>query len=194
VAPISKLSNVNADHTGFSHGAFSSNNPSVRGFGDRHNRRANIPSINTGPVGHNPNDLTATGSAFDMNFTPLLPSRNAVSICIPAVCQFWWLSTGFHSCRQCPESAWQPDAGAATCPLSPALPWPDVARRVWALPIPGRTPVTHWWVPGLRKCSFCGAKCLRTRQFRDDVGDEPNCVPWEHPRGDLRGRNPESRP
>ncbi|KAN0070365.1 hypothetical protein V8E54_011234 [Elaphomyces granulatus] len=75
VAPISKLSNVNADHTGFSHGAFSSNNPSVRGFGDRHNRRANIPSINTGPVGHNPNDLTATGSAFDMNFTPLLPSQ-----------------------------------------------------------------------------------------------------------------------
>jgi RNA recognition motif-containing protein len=73
VPPISKLSNINPDHTGFSHGAFASNNPSLQGFGDRNSRRANIPSINTGS--HYGNDLGAPGTAFDMNFTPLLPSQ-----------------------------------------------------------------------------------------------------------------------
>ena len=64
--------------TGFSHGAFTSN---VSGFGDRHPRRANVPSLNTQtmsqaqampPAGA---DLSTPGTAFDMQFTPLLPSQ-----------------------------------------------------------------------------------------------------------------------
>lgn len=65
--------------TGFSHGAFTSN---VSGFADRHPRRGNIPTINTQqmPVHHqqapvNGADLTTPGTAFDMQFTPLLPSQ-----------------------------------------------------------------------------------------------------------------------
>src|SRR4051812_15542586 len=65
--------------TGFSHGAFTSN---ISGFADRHPRRGNIPSINTQQMqqnnahghGHG-NDLTTPGTAFDMQFTPLLPSQ-----------------------------------------------------------------------------------------------------------------------
>ncbi|KAK3322486.1 hypothetical protein B0H66DRAFT_205650 [Apodospora peruviana] len=60
--------------TGFSHGAFTSN--SITGFADARNpRRGNIPTINTQPVQHNHNDLTTPGTAFDMQFTPLLPSQ-----------------------------------------------------------------------------------------------------------------------
>jgi RNA recognition motif-containing protein len=70
--------------TGFSHGAYSSNQFSLGGYGDRHPRRANIPSINTTPMGGqqqqqpphgNAADLTTPGTAFDMQFTPLLPSQ-----------------------------------------------------------------------------------------------------------------------
>ncbi|PGH26890.1 hypothetical protein AJ80_01472 [Polytolypa hystricis UAMH7299] len=70
--PGTKLSNKNNDTAGFSHGAYASNIP---GFADRNPRRANIPSINTTAIG-NHGDLTAPGTAaFDMNFTPLLPSQ-----------------------------------------------------------------------------------------------------------------------
>lgn len=63
--------------TGFSHGAFTSN---VSGFADRHPRRGNIPSINTQPLSQqappsNAADMTSPGTAFDMQFTPLLPSQ-----------------------------------------------------------------------------------------------------------------------
>lgn len=67
--------------TGFSHGAFTSN---VSGFGDRHPRRGNIPSLNTQtmnqaqavpPAAATQNDMTTPGTAFDMQFTPLLPSQ-----------------------------------------------------------------------------------------------------------------------
>ncbi|KAL2136325.1 hypothetical protein VTI74DRAFT_4359 [Chaetomium olivicolor] len=64
--------------TGFSHGAFTSN---ISGFADRHPRRGNIPSINTQPIQHHQQvpasgaDLTTPGTAFDMQFTPLLPSQ-----------------------------------------------------------------------------------------------------------------------
>ncbi|KAK0646420.1 hypothetical protein B0T16DRAFT_328108 [Cercophora newfieldiana] len=63
--------------TGFSHGAFTSN---ISGFADRHPRRGgNIPSINTQQMqqqnqGHGA-DMTTPGTAYDMNFTPLLPSQ-----------------------------------------------------------------------------------------------------------------------
>ncbi|GAB0133715.1 hypothetical protein EsDP_00002113 [Epichloe bromicola] len=64
--------------TGFSHGAFTSN---FSGFADRHPRRGNIPSLNTQsmrPNQHtspNANDMATPGTAFDMQFTPLLPSQ-----------------------------------------------------------------------------------------------------------------------
>lgn len=76
---FSKASNSNNDHTGFSHGAYASNQHSVGGYADRHPRRANIASINTPAYGQsvhqNANDMTAPGTGFDMNFTPLLPSQ-----------------------------------------------------------------------------------------------------------------------
>lgn len=73
---VSKPSNSD---TGFSHGAFTSN---VSSFGDRHpGRRANIPTLNTQAMNQvqaapptQPNDMTP-GTAFDMQFTPLLPSQ-----------------------------------------------------------------------------------------------------------------------
>ncbi|KND92655.1 Negative regulator of differentiation 1 [Tolypocladium ophioglossoides CBS 100239] len=65
--------------TGFSHGAFTSN---ISGFADRHPRRGNIPSLNTQNMNQNQpasppngNDMTSPGTAFDMQFTPLLPSQ-----------------------------------------------------------------------------------------------------------------------
>lgn len=46
------------------------------GYADRHPRRANIPSINTQPTHQGPHaDVPTPGTAFDMNFTPLLPSQ-----------------------------------------------------------------------------------------------------------------------
>ncbi|KAH8589335.1 hypothetical protein B0O99DRAFT_655492 [Bisporella sp. PMI_857] len=64
--------------TGFSHGAYNSNQFSMAGYGDRHPRsRANIPSINTQAVGQQQqhNDMATPGTGFDMQFTPLLPSQ-----------------------------------------------------------------------------------------------------------------------
>ncbi len=69
----SKPSNT---ETGFSHGAYSSNQLSLGGYGDRHPRRANIPSINTQPLNaQGQNDMATPGTAFDMQFTPLLPTN-----------------------------------------------------------------------------------------------------------------------
>ncbi|KAL8633475.1 hypothetical protein Q9189_000821 [Teloschistes chrysophthalmus] len=66
-------------NTGFSHGAYNSNQRSIGGFADRHRRPANVSSINTGSYAQNNsqalNDMAAPGTAFDMNFTPLLPSQ-----------------------------------------------------------------------------------------------------------------------
>lgn len=74
------MSISNNDNTGFSHGAYASNQHPVGGYADRHPRRANITSINTGPYGgqsshQNVNDMATPGTAFDMNYTPLLPSQ-----------------------------------------------------------------------------------------------------------------------
>lgn len=57
--------------TGFSHGAYNSNNPNA-GYSNR-SRRANIPAINTAAAGQSAD--MASGAGFDMNFTPLLPSQ-----------------------------------------------------------------------------------------------------------------------
>ncbi|KAG7112493.1 Negative regulator of differentiation 1 like protein [Verticillium longisporum] len=82
---VSKPSNSD---TGFSHGAFTSN---ISGFADRHPRRGNIPTINTQTmppqqqfqqqqqqqqhVTNTAADMATPGTAFDMQFTPLLPSQ-----------------------------------------------------------------------------------------------------------------------
>jgi len=64
--------------TGFSHGAFTSN---VSGFGDRRPGRGNIPSLSTQAMNQaqampsTVNELQTPGTAFDMQFTPLLPSQ-----------------------------------------------------------------------------------------------------------------------
>jgi RNA recognition motif-containing protein len=63
--------------TGFSHGAFNSN---ISGFADRHPRRGNIPSLNTQAMSQAQAMPSASadmtpGTAFDMQFTPLLPSQ-----------------------------------------------------------------------------------------------------------------------
>lgn len=72
-----KLENP-GNETGFSHGAYISNQQRIGGYSNRHPRRGNM-SINTAPYGHtthqNPNDVTAPGTGMDMNFTPLLPSQ-----------------------------------------------------------------------------------------------------------------------
>ncbi|KAI9809537.1 MAG: hypothetical protein M1827_006772 [Pycnora praestabilis] len=74
-----KSSSQFGDHTGFSHGAYNSNHLSLGGYADRHPRRANITSISTGPLSQgtpqNANDMTSPATAFDMQFTPLLPSQ-----------------------------------------------------------------------------------------------------------------------
>ncbi|MCJ1447579.1 MAG: hypothetical protein MMC23_008090 [Stictis urceolatum] len=67
------------DNTGFSHGAFSSNQHSASGYSDRHPRRGNLPpSLNSAAFGQNLQqnlgEMTP-GTGFDMNFTPLLPSQ-----------------------------------------------------------------------------------------------------------------------
>ncbi|PYH47773.1 putative differentiation regulator (Nrd1) [Aspergillus saccharolyticus JOP 1030-1] len=69
----SKFSHLNADNTGFSHGAYNSNSIPLQGLSDRNARRANIPAINTSaPIS---DTMASSGAAYDMNFTPLLPSQ-----------------------------------------------------------------------------------------------------------------------
>jgi RNA recognition motif-containing protein len=66
---------MNGEPTGFSHGAFHQNHHNMSGYSDRHPQRS-IPSINTGRLGQaQQNDMQTPGTAFDMNFTPLLPSQ-----------------------------------------------------------------------------------------------------------------------
>ncbi len=72
-----RFSKVGNENTGFSHGAYSSNNTSFQGFADRNVRRNNVPSINTAREQSNNftiNEQTP-GTAYGMNFTPMLPSE-----------------------------------------------------------------------------------------------------------------------
>lgn len=75
VPPVSKFSHLNYDTTGFSHSAYHSNHFPAHGFTSRPSRRANIPAINTSAAGNPPLDMASSGAAYDMNFTPLLPSQ-----------------------------------------------------------------------------------------------------------------------
>lgn len=74
--PFSKPG-MNGDQAGLSHGSFHSQQPSVGGYSDRHPQRGNIPNINTTRLGQAGQgaDMQTPGTAFDMNFTPLLPSQ-----------------------------------------------------------------------------------------------------------------------
>ncbi|KAI1625100.1 hypothetical protein EDD37DRAFT_608557 [Exophiala viscosa] len=66
------------DNTGFSHGAYSSNQTPYRGgFGDRNQRKSSMQAttVQDHSQAYNPNESTPAGPAFDMNFTPLLPSQ-----------------------------------------------------------------------------------------------------------------------
>lgn len=66
---------VNGDLSGFSHGAFHSNRPSIGGFRDR--LGGVIPSINTARAGQMAQtaEIQTPGTGYDMNYTPLLPSQ-----------------------------------------------------------------------------------------------------------------------
>ncbi|KAL8841475.1 MAG: hypothetical protein Q9170_000938 [Blastenia crenularia] len=78
-ASMSNPFNSATADTGFSHGAYKSNQRSIGGFADRHRRPANISSINTGSFARNTNqalnEMAGPATGFDMNFTPLLPSQ-----------------------------------------------------------------------------------------------------------------------
>ena len=47
----------------------------MAGFGNRHPRRGNIPSLNTLALQQGEHGITSPGTGYDMNFTPLLPSQ-----------------------------------------------------------------------------------------------------------------------
>jgi RNA recognition motif-containing protein len=67
---------MNGDHTGFSHGAFHSHHGSLGGYSERHPQRQNIPNINTARLAQQQAaEMQTPGTAYDMNFTPLLPSQ-----------------------------------------------------------------------------------------------------------------------
>ncbi|RMZ90398.1 hypothetical protein DV736_g2376, partial [Chaetothyriales sp. CBS 134916] len=65
-----------SNSTGFSHGAFASNMHSYPGLGDRNFRKNAVPSINTAPKEPQTAASDQTpGTAYGINFTPLLPSE-----------------------------------------------------------------------------------------------------------------------
>lgn len=71
-------SKFGTDNTGFSHGAYTSNHAPYPGYPDRNLRKPPVPSIATAAKDqqHTYNATEQTpAAAFDMNFTPLLPSQ-----------------------------------------------------------------------------------------------------------------------
>ena len=74
--PFSKGS-MNGDHSGFSHhGGFHASRPSLGGYAETHPNRNSIANINTSRMSTSQaNEMQTPGTAFDMNFTPLLPSQ-----------------------------------------------------------------------------------------------------------------------
>ncbi|KJZ76072.1 hypothetical protein HIM_04528 [Hirsutella minnesotensis 3608] len=117
--------------TGFSHGAFASN---VAGFADRHPRRGNVPSLNTQAVNQsqptppsNGNDMATPATAFDMQFTPLLPSQLLLGSPFqpgsPAAFgspQFQSLS-GFQQAPQQQHNGGQSHNGGLPSPVQPSM-------------------------------------------------------------------------
>jgi RNA recognition motif-containing protein len=74
--PFTK-STMNGDHQGFPQGPFHHHQGSLGGYSERHPQRTNISNINTTRVAQPSQvaDMQTPGTAFDMNFTPLLPSQ-----------------------------------------------------------------------------------------------------------------------
>ena len=68
---------MNGDHSGFSHhGGFHASRPSLGGYAETHPNRNSIANINTSRMSTSQaNEMQTPGTAFDMNFTPLLPSQ-----------------------------------------------------------------------------------------------------------------------
>ncbi|KAF2400776.1 hypothetical protein EJ06DRAFT_521474 [Trichodelitschia bisporula] len=69
---------MNGEHGGFPQGAFHSSQASLGGYSDGRPQRSNIPNINTARLAQaqqQQNEMQTPGTAFDMNFTPLLPSQ-----------------------------------------------------------------------------------------------------------------------
>jgi RNA recognition motif-containing protein len=69
----------NQEGNGFGQGVFNMNTQATGSYADRQNRRGNLPpSLNSAAFGHNQQQNIGEptpGTAFDMNFTPLLPSQ-----------------------------------------------------------------------------------------------------------------------
>jgi RNA recognition motif-containing protein len=74
--PFSK-NTMNGDHQPFPQAPFHQHQGSIGGYSERHPQRSNIPNINTSRFTQpsQPADMQTPGTAFDMNFTPLLPSQ-----------------------------------------------------------------------------------------------------------------------
>jgi RNA recognition motif-containing protein len=68
---------MNGDYTGFSQSGFHQHQGSMGGYSERHPQRSNVPNINTARHAQQSQaaDMQTPGTAFDMNFTPLLPSQ-----------------------------------------------------------------------------------------------------------------------
>ncbi|KAF2675207.1 hypothetical protein BT63DRAFT_474852 [Microthyrium microscopicum] len=71
---------MNGDHGMYHHHtSFHSHQNSLGGYSERHPQRQNIPNINTARLNQQQQqqiaDMQTPGTAFDMNFTPLLPSQ-----------------------------------------------------------------------------------------------------------------------
>jgi RNA recognition motif-containing protein len=71
-------SKLGSDNTGFSHGAYNSNPAGFPSFADGNTRKPAVPAISTGAKNlqnsFNASEQTP-GTAYEMNFTPLLPSQ-----------------------------------------------------------------------------------------------------------------------
>ncbi|KAH0362485.1 hypothetical protein KCU65_g7966, partial [Aureobasidium melanogenum] len=93
---------MSSDNLGFSHSAFTTNQPSISSYSDRH--RTNIPSINTGRMSNMASQAEQTpGTALDMNFTPLLPSNLLIGSPFQPQSPSAFASPGFQSFSSFPQ-------------------------------------------------------------------------------------------
>ncbi|KIW02093.1 uncharacterized protein PV09_06583 [Verruconis gallopava] len=74
--PSFSKGSINGDHAGFSQAGFHASRPSLSGYAETHPNRNSIANINTSRMSTGQAaDMQTPGTAFDMNFTPLLPSQ-----------------------------------------------------------------------------------------------------------------------
>ena len=179
------------DHTGFSHGAFSSNVPAQQSFGDRNFRKQNtVPYINTASKEYQNGSTEPTpGTAYNMNFTPLLPSELLLgspfqpgspgafsSPQFRNISQFQPATNAFHQQTQQYQQNQQTQMGSPTqsvnnpmspqmyqTMMSPANLQPSISYRLlWS---------------GRRRVSRIPAH--DADEYRVDVWHQPNCISWQ---------------